>query len=67
MADQVIYDNTINHFDSFATGPTTKRVIIDVADNSNADYSLGESIFESDTIANNGYWQGNHPSIFDGF
>ena len=65
MADQVIYDNTINHFDSFATGPTTKRVIIDVADNSNADYSLGESIFESDTIANNGYWQDYRNAYID--
>ena len=65
MADQVIYDNTINHFDSFATGPTTKKIIIDVADNSNADYSLGESIFESDTISNNGYWQNFRNAYID--
>ena len=65
MADQVIFDNTINHFDSYTTGPTTKRIIIDVADNSNGDYSLSESVFESDTISNNGYFQDYRNAYID--
>ena len=64
MADQTIYDATINSLQN-DNGPTTKKTIVDVADNTNCDYSMSECIFETNSFSNNGLWADYYNGYLD--
>ena len=65
MSDQVIYENSISSSSQFSTGPTSKRIILDIPDNTQGDYSLAEAIFETGPIANSGFWNDHYNAYID--
>ena len=65
MSDQVIYENAISSSSQFSTGPTSKRIILDIPDNTQGDYSLAEAIFETGPIANSGFWNDHYNAYID--
>ena len=65
MSDQVIYENAISSSSQFNTGPTSKRIILDIPDNTQGDYSLSEAIFETGPIANSGFWNDHYNAYID--